>query len=70
MAELIPTTGYDDDGKAQIFNLKPGEKLPKGWHSEPKPWHHPNHPDYGKGKASARRPAADDPINKPVRKKK
>ena len=50
MAETVPTTGYDDDGKAQVFHLKPGEKLPKGWHSEPAPWHHPNNPNFGKGK--------------------
>jgi hypothetical protein len=33
--EGIPTFGYHPDGRAEIFHLKPGEKLPDGWFDSP-----------------------------------
>jgi hypothetical protein len=33
-ADVVPTWGYKGD-KAQLFDLKPGEKLPKGWSDTP-----------------------------------
>lgn len=33
--EGIPTFGYHADGRSQIFHLRPGEKLPDGWHDTP-----------------------------------
>ena len=31
----VPVWGYSDDYGAQIFDLKPGGKLPKGWVDSP-----------------------------------
>lgn len=76
MTETVPTTGYDENGKAQVFNLKPGDKLPEGWHSAPKDWQHPNNPDFGKARPSlppqnvGGPDRADLDTSKPVRKKK
>ena len=40
-AKTIPTFGYRK-GEAKIFDLKPGEKLPKGWAERPCPGEHPH----------------------------
>lgn len=44
-AETIPTWGYSKDGD-QIFDLAPGESLPKGYYD------HPDKVPAGKGKAA------------------
>lgn len=36
-----PTWGYHRDGRSQLFNLKPGERLPEGWADAPAPGMHP-----------------------------
>ncbi|MDQ2079495.1 hypothetical protein RA307_04815 [Xanthobacteraceae bacterium Astr-EGSB] len=33
--KTIPTWGYHPVHAAKIFDLAPGEKLPKGWHDNP-----------------------------------
>lgn len=35
MADKTPTWGYHPVEPAKIFHLKPGEKLPEGWHDAP-----------------------------------
>jgi len=34
-ADLVPPWGYSKSGEAKLFDLKPGEKLPKGWLDTP-----------------------------------
>ena len=40
----LPTAGYDGDGNATIYYLKPGEKLPAGVLAKPPAGKHPNNP--------------------------
>ena len=66
MSEKITTMGYNDEGKAQMFELGKGEKLPKGWHDAPvRPEHHPNNPNFGKAPAAT--PDPEPPAEKPRR---
>lgn len=35
--KTVPTWGYKSGEDARIFDLKPGEGLPPGWHDTPQP---------------------------------
>lgn len=54
--KTIPTWGYGKKG-AQIFDLKEGESLPRGFY---------DHPDKVKGGVSADEPAAEDKPEDPA----
>lgn len=56
MPAIRPTVGYDAQGRAQTFDLEPGEKLPEGFSDKPPPGAHPHDKDGTNPRQQARNP--------------
>lgn len=55
--ETLPRWGYHKDGRSEIFNLKPGEKLPNGFTDSPAKFKSDKNSGWYEGEAAE--PAAD-----------
>lgn len=64
MTEKIPTWGYRP-GKARIFELAPGEKLPPGWSDTMPKGEHPHEIESAPTKGAPVRNEIVDPLEIP-----
>lgn len=47
MTTKLPTVGYRRGGRSRVFDLVPGEPLPKGWQDAPPKGEHPHEIELG-----------------------